>query len=93
VDVYGWRQGEGSARRTYAKPGNYSEILKVTDSRGHAAWDFAIVDIVDPAHPDQRPPAIHAAYWPTMDVHPAQTVTFKVRTFGTSSTGSTTGGE
>lgn len=69
--------------RTYSKPGNYSEILKVTDSQGRVAWDFAIVDIVDPAHPDQRPPAIHAAYWPTMNIQPAQAVTFKVRTFGT----------
>lgn len=69
--------------RTYTRPGNYSEILKVTDSQGHVAWDFATVDIVDPAHHDRLPPAIHAAYWPTFDLHPAQTVTFKVRTFGT----------
>ena len=47
------------------------------------AWDFATVDIVDPAHRDQRPPAIHASFWPTLHIHPAQAVTFKVRTFGT----------
>jgi murein DD-endopeptidase MepM/ murein hydrolase activator NlpD len=69
--------------RTYTKPGNYSEILKVTDSRGSVSYDFATVDIVDPAHPEQRPPAIHAAYWPTTNIKPAQEVSFKVRTFGT----------
>jgi murein DD-endopeptidase MepM/ murein hydrolase activator NlpD len=86
---YQWTFSDGGkasgarVERTYSRPGNYSEILKVTDSRGRTAWDFATVDIVDPAHRDQRPPAIHAAYWPTMDIRPAQAVTFKVRTFGT----------
>lgn len=89
VAHYDWTFTDGAkasgaiVEHTYAQPGTYSEILKVTDSRGRAAWDFATVDVVDPRHPEQVPPAIHAAYWPTMDLKPGQPVTFKVRTFGT----------
>jgi murein DD-endopeptidase MepM/ murein hydrolase activator NlpD len=68
---------------TYAQPGIYSEMLKVTDARGRTAWDFITVDVLDANHRDWFAPALHAAYWPTMDLKPAQAITFKVRTFGT----------
>jgi len=69
--------------RTYPKAGTYSEILKVTDDRGRAAYDFEAVDVVDPNHPDEVPPALQAAYWPTTGIQPGKPVTFKVRAFGT----------
>jgi hypothetical protein len=86
---YEWTFSDGGktsgavVRRAYAQSGEYSEILKVTDARGEAAWDFVTVSVVDASHPKQPPPRIHASYWPTMDLKPAQAITFKVRTFGT----------
>lgn len=82
----GGRASGAVVERTYEQPGNYSEMLKVTDARGHAGWDFLTVDVLDPRHPEQVPPAIHPAYWPTMDLKPGQAITFKVRTFGTTDT-------
>jgi hypothetical protein len=65
------------------KAGTYSEILKVTDDHGRTAYDFETVNVLDPEHPDQRPPSIQAAYSPTSGIAPGASVTFKVRTFGT----------
>jgi murein DD-endopeptidase MepM/ murein hydrolase activator NlpD len=70
-------------RRTYGKPGEYNEILKVTDASGDIDYDFAVVQIIDRNHPDQLPPAIHAAYYPTFNIEPGDEVTFKVRAFRT----------
>jgi murein DD-endopeptidase MepM/ murein hydrolase activator NlpD len=72
-----------SVERTYSQPGTYSEILKVTDDRGHTDYDFETVNVLDPQHPEQTPPSIQAAYWPTTGFAPGASVTFKVRTFGT----------
>jgi murein DD-endopeptidase MepM/ murein hydrolase activator NlpD len=86
---YEWTLDDGSkasgavVERTYAQPGEYSEILKVTGARNEVSWDFETVNVADASHPEQVPPAIHAVYWPTMDLKPAQAITFKVRTFGT----------
>ncbi len=71
--------------RTYAKAGEYSEILKVSDRAGNVAYDFAVVQVYDPSIPEPLPPAIHAAFAPTEGLHPGDAVTFKVRTFGTTS--------
>ncbi len=73
--------------RTYEQPGEYSEILKVTDSEGKTAYDFAVVQVFDADEP-QRLSTIHAAYSPTFDIRPGTEVTFKVRSFG-SPTGET----
>ena len=86
---YEWTSGDGPAlvgervERTWSSPGTYSEILKITDSRGNFDWDFATVNVLDPGHPNQAPPSIHATYSPTMNIHAGQPVTFQVRTFGT----------
>jgi murein DD-endopeptidase MepM/ murein hydrolase activator NlpD len=69
--------------RTYMKPGVYSEVLKVTDGAGRIDYDFAVVNVVDKAHPEQLPPSIHAVYSPTFGVQPGDPVTFLVRTFRT----------
>ncbi len=69
--------------RTYSKAGQYSEIVKVVDSAGHVAYDFAVVCVIDRQHPDRVPPAIHANYFPTFGLRGGDEVTFKVRSFMT----------
>jgi len=69
--------------KAYSKAGTFSELLKVTDDQGLTAYDFETVNVLDPKHPEQVPPSIQAAYWPTMGIAPGKAVTFKVRTFGT----------
>jgi hypothetical protein len=86
---YEWTFTDGTTasdprvERVYEQPGEYSEVLKVTDDRGHVAYDFAIVQAMDRANSQPLPPSIHAAFFPTADLHPGDPVTFKVRTFGT----------
>jgi hypothetical protein len=70
-------------RRVYDKPGEYNEIVRITDAQGRVDYDFAVVQIYDKAHPDRMPPAIHAAYHPTFNIKPGDELTFKVRTFRT----------
>jgi murein DD-endopeptidase MepM/ murein hydrolase activator NlpD len=70
-------------RRTYDKPGEYNEILKVTDAAGNIDYDFAVVQIFDKNSPEKRLPAIHAVYYPTCRIQPGDEITFKVRSFGT----------
>jgi murein DD-endopeptidase MepM/ murein hydrolase activator NlpD len=84
-----WNFSDGSTasgpqvERVYHRPGTYSEILKVTDAQGHFGYDFAAVQIIDPAHRADLPPTIHAAFAPTTGLHASDLVTFKVRTFRT----------
>ena len=86
---YTWIFGDGTTvngprvERTYDRPGAYSEVVRVTDRRGNVAHDFAIVQVIDRAHPEFVPPTIHASYAPTFDITPGDPVTFKVRTFRT----------
>jgi hypothetical protein len=86
---YDWTFADGTKasgptpERTYDRPGQYSEVLKVTDGQGNVAYDFAIVQILDKAHPDQIPPTMQAAYAPSLDIKPGDPVTFKVRSFRT----------
>jgi murein DD-endopeptidase MepM/ murein hydrolase activator NlpD len=67
--------------RVYSKPGTYSEVLKVADASGHVAFDFAVVEVTDPAHPELLPPTLHPVYSPTLGLKARDPVTFKVRTF------------
>ncbi len=69
--------------RVYAKPGVYSEILRITDAAGRIDYDFAVVNVVDPKTPKLVPPSIHAVYYPTFGIKPGDPVTFMVRTFRT----------
>jgi murein DD-endopeptidase MepM/ murein hydrolase activator NlpD len=84
-----WTFGDGktaegpTVKRTYDRPGTYSEILKVTDQDGHVDYDFASVQVLDRADPASLPPTIHAAYAPSLGVRPGEAVSFKVRTFRT----------
>ncbi len=89
ISRYEWKFNDGSMAneatiaRTYAKPGTYSEILKVTGPDGAVGYDFAVVQIVDPAQPKLLPPSIQASYAPSLNVVAGDPVTFKVRTFRT----------
>src|SRR5207245_1745633 len=86
---YDWTFSDGTTasgptvERTYSQPGEYSEILKVTDDRGSIAYDFTVVQVLDRPSSEPLPPAIHATYAPTRDIYAGEPVTFKVRTFGT----------
>jgi murein DD-endopeptidase MepM/ murein hydrolase activator NlpD len=89
IASYAWTFSDGAAARgatvehTYAKPGVSSEVLKITDARGNIDYDFAVVNVLDRAHPEWLPPSIHAAYAPTFGIRPGDPVTFLVRTFRT----------
>jgi murein DD-endopeptidase MepM/ murein hydrolase activator NlpD len=72
-----------TVERSYAQAGTYSEILKVTDDRGHTDYDFETVNVLDPQRPEQPPPSIQAAHGPTTRLAAGVPVTFKARTFGT----------
>jgi murein DD-endopeptidase MepM/ murein hydrolase activator NlpD len=75
--------------RSYDKPGNYSEILRIVDGQGRIDYDFAVVQVLDREHPDRLPPSIHAAYAPTLGIKPGDEITFKVRSFRTAEGGET----
>jgi murein DD-endopeptidase MepM/ murein hydrolase activator NlpD len=89
IKSYEWTCGDGqkasgtSFERTYSKPGVYSEVLKVTDGEGRTDYDFAVVNVVDKANPEQLPPSIHAAYAPTIGIKAGDPIKFLVRTFRT----------
>lgn len=72
-------------KRTYLRPGEYCEMLKVTDAAGRTDYDFSIVLVNEKPSdgPERRPPTIHPAYFPTMDLKPDESITFLVRSFAT----------
>jgi murein DD-endopeptidase MepM/ murein hydrolase activator NlpD len=85
---YQWQFTDGKtatgARVThkYAKPGHYTEVLKITDDTGRVDYDLAVVQVFDKANPLPVPPAIHAACWPTEGAKAGDEITFKVRSYG-----------
>lgn len=84
---YEWRFEDGSTaagptpERTYNTPGQYSEILKVTDTAGQVAYDFAVVIVYDRDHPERIVPTVHANYVPTLGIRVGEPITFKARSF------------
>ncbi len=88
---YEWTFTDGAkadgpiVKRTYLRPGEYCEMLKVTDAAGRTDYDFSIVLVNEKPSdgPERRPPTIHPAYFPTMDVKPDESITFLVRSFAT----------
>jgi len=70
-------------QKSYAVPGEYSEILKVTDSEGNIDYDFMVVQVIDRENPDQPIPTLQPAYYPTQDISPGDQITFLVRSFNT----------
>lgn len=72
-----------TVERIYSEPGEYSEVLKLTDAAGEVAYDFAVVQVLDPVESKLVPPTIHGACYPTTGIKPGDSVTFKVRSFRT----------
>jgi murein DD-endopeptidase MepM/ murein hydrolase activator NlpD len=95
INRYEWTFSDGTTatgprvERTYDKPGEYSEILKVIDAKGRVDYDFAVVLVIDKATEGKFSPTIHASYAPTFNIHPGDAITFKVRTFFTDPAGET----
>jgi murein DD-endopeptidase MepM/ murein hydrolase activator NlpD len=95
ITRYEWTLTDGTkatgptVTHTYAKPGEYSEILKVVDDKGNEAYDFAVVMVIDRKLDGKFSPTIHASYAPTFAIHPGDPVTFKVRTYFTQPVGET----
>jgi hypothetical protein len=89
ITRYRWQFDDGLTvqdaivERTYRQPGMFSEILRVEDAEGHVAFDFCVVQVIDPTKPSQLPPTIHPAYAPTRDIRAGDKITFKVRTYRT----------
>lgn len=88
--AHSWQLSDGSTAngarvtRRYDRPGTYSEVLRVTNAAGDTGYDFAVVQVLDPAEPTALPPSIQAAFSPTMNIKVGDPVTFKTRTFRTS---------
>jgi len=84
---YEWTFSDGTTaagavqKKFYNKPGEYSEILKITDSEGNVDYDFTVVQVFDKENPEKRIPAIHASFYPTLGIKPGDPVAFFVRTF------------
>lgn len=87
IASYIWMLSDGKtargplAQRKYAKPGEYNEVLMITDRDGNVSLDFATVYVVDPQRLDEQPPRIHAVFWPTSGLQAGDEITFKVRSF------------
>ncbi|HRE80900.1 MAG TPA: PKD domain-containing protein, partial [Opitutaceae bacterium] len=93
IRSYEWTLSDGTTATTatvsrqYPKPGAYSEILKVTDSQGNVAWDFASVQVAAPNDPTGIPASLHLSFYPSREVKPGDEITFKVRSFRTKPSG------
>ena len=86
---YEWTFSDSTAaygpvqKKTYNRPGEYSEILKVTDSKGNVDYDFAVVQVSNRENPAKLFPTIQPAFYPTTGIQRQTPVTFLVRTFNT----------
>ncbi len=91
IITYEWTFCDGTTtagavqKKTYEKPGEYSEILKVTDSKGNVDYDFTVVQVYNRKNPQAVIPVMQSAYHPTLDIRPGDPITFLVRTFNTES--------
>ncbi len=66
----------------YELPGTYSEILKITDSKGNTDYDFMLIQVLDRADP-KPVPVLQSAYYPTLNIKKNDSVRFFVRAFNT----------
>ncbi|KAA5542249.1 peptidoglycan DD-metalloendopeptidase family protein [Roseiconus nitratireducens] len=77
----GFHSDKPQVRRAYPRSGSYSEILRADDGSGNVAYDFAVVQVIDPEHPAKLPPTIHPTYSPTFGLKVGDPVRFTVRSF------------
>lgn len=86
ITSYEWTFTDGTTakgevqKKKYDIPGEYSEILKVTDSKGNISYDFNVIQVID-KDPAKRIPTLQPAFFPTMNIKAGDPVTFLVRTF------------
>ncbi len=84
-----WTFSDGSSaegahqQRSYTVPGEYSEILKVSDSRGNIDYDFMVIQVIDRENPGRPIPTLQAAYHPTQNIKTGDQLRFLVRSFNT----------
>jgi hypothetical protein len=89
IAAYEWKFTDGTEalgaiqERVYNEPGEYSEILKVTDSEGNVDYDFAVLQVYDRNLPGRTIPVLQPAYYPSLDIRAGDPVTFLVRSFNT----------
>lgn len=85
---YEWTTSSGKRIRgaavthVYDRPGDYCEILKVTDGNGRSDYDFARVKVVEYNDSNAVWPWIHASFHPSRNVSAGDEIVFKVRTSG-----------
>ena len=83
----GNREVGAKVKRTYERPGTYSEIIKIIDNEGNVDYDFMRVDVFPVAQADsdrviaRSNPRVHAAYYPTFNIKPGDPVLFRSRGF------------
>lgn len=86
ITSYEWTFSDGTRaagpvqKKSYEIPGEYSEVLKVTDSKGNIDYDFGAVEVIDRQNPTIIP-YMHASYYPSFGIKPGDSVRFRVRTF------------
>ena len=84
---YEWTFSDGTTaegpvqKKSYHRPGEYSEILKVTDSKGNTDYDFTVVLVIDRNDPETPIPVLQPAFHPSLNIKPGDPVTFLVRSF------------
>ena len=86
---YEWILSDGNKakgalqKKIYKEPGEYSEILKISDAKGNIDYDFTVVQVLDPKNPASVIPVLHAAFHPSLNIKAGDPITFLVRTFNT----------
>lgn len=91
VRSFRWTLSDGTTaegprvRRTYSRPGTYSEVVEVTDAAGRTDHDFAVVRVYAGARADGTASVVrlHAAYAPSLGLRPGDPVVFRARGFET----------
>jgi hypothetical protein len=84
IKSYAWAFTDGSrakgasVKRTYAKPGTYSERLTVTDDKGRSDADFVEVFVLS-RDQKQPPPFAWINYYPIRSIHPGTEIRFLTR--------------
>ncbi len=86
ITSYEWTFTDGTKaegavqKKKYDVPGEYSEILKVTDSKGNVSYDFNVIQVID-KDTSKKIPTIQPAFHPSLNIKAGDPVTFLVRTF------------
>lgn len=87
IKAYAWDLQRGETlsgpihKLAYETPGFYCETLKVTDTHGAVAYDFAYVMVLDPRDLTQYTPSVNINHHPSRDLRSGDEITFKARTF------------